>query len=466
MLKRHYFYLILTFAFALPFFDLPFLNIYDSKRLIQLVLLSSSLIYYAFLGHRDFVINANIAIWLLIVVVLGAVSSLLAHSIQYALLELCLYISLYILIHSVASLYLEKQGVLFNQISLILFCIAMFYSLSLLVAYSAGVLHGLPIHWQNLIFGYSNPRFFNQFQIWTFPLLIQSYFFFKQRSKIESLFAGFIISLWWSLLFLSASRGALIAVVLSILITNIVFKTAAQQLCKLQLRFGFIGLLIFVIIFKAIPEIIQLNQTQPLVSFISTESASARIILWEKAITIFLANPLLGAGPMHYSWFPNHIASHPHNSLLLIASEWGGLVLTIILAVSMYCLYQWVEHFRARVKNYHGGTIYQPAVLFNSLLAGLIFSLGSGVTVMPQAQLMMAIVLGLMLGLYIRARRDNIVRKIKSLSLCFSLTTLVCLWLVAIPILKDQALFVDNGKIQNQLTHGPRFLQLGGIPHE
>lgn len=153
-------------------------------------------------------------------------------------------------------------------------------------------------------------------------------------------------------------------------------------------------------------------------------SASARIQLAKTAIQLALNNPLFGVGPLHFSYYdPGDIAAHPHNSILLIASEWG---IPAALCVSMLLVNgftQWIKMQKNKMlKQTDKQTI--SMILTVSLIAELIYSLMSGVTITPLSQIVFVLILGWMLGLYHRSDK-KIIESTNIHCYLFSLTIMI-----------------------------------------
>jgi hypothetical protein len=120
------------------------------------------------------------------------------------------------------------------------------------------------------------------------------------------------------------------------------------------------------------------------------------------------ANPLLGAGPLHFAHVAaaDENAAHPHNWALQIASEWGIPALLCLLGALALGA-------RGLLR---AGAAVAPADTGNQhILAGLLATgtaivtdgLLSGLIVMPQSQLMIALYLGLALGWSVRFGRGQ-----------------------------------------------------------
>jgi O-antigen ligase len=117
-------------------------------------------------------------------------------------------------------------------------------------------------------------------------------------------------------------------------------------------------------------------------------------------------HPWLGAGPLHYAHYGADLrgGAHPHNWALQIAAEWGVpacLCLVAAIARAVLGLVRTAQVIPAEDVPSH--TVL--AAMLVSALATLADGLVSGVLVMPQAQLLVAIYIGCAVGWASRFRQ-------------------------------------------------------------
>jgi hypothetical protein len=110
-------------------------------------------------------------------------------------------------------------------------------------------------------------------------------------------------------------------------------------------------------------------------------------------------HPWLGVGPMHFAHYSGHlhIAAHPHDWLLQVAAEWGiPALLALLVAVAFGIRALW--RAGAQIGQDDAGN----QAIFTALLVGaaaiLVDGLVSGIFVMPQSQLAIALYLGCAIG--------------------------------------------------------------------
>ncbi len=129
--------------------------------------------------------------------------------------------------------------------------------------------------------------------------------------------------------------------------------------------------------------------------------SSNRGELWSSALAMVRDAPLLGVGPMHYSFRNFEWAAHPHNAVLQLAAEYGLPVATIAIGLVAYLLWscvRWTKSARSaedRVVN---------TGLLAALLMGLLDALVSGNTLMPVSQMTLFILIGWVIGRNARSK--------------------------------------------------------------
>ncbi len=472
-LKKTYQHLPLIFI-SLYLIFAPSLNIqaYDDKRIAELLLIFLILsaiilktgktiipVYSHFSGIQKTIFSA-LAIFLYF-------SAFLAADQNHAFLELSLLFGLFFTSLSIATLTLKN-----NKSIQLLFYIsfalaALFYQVTFFTAFLASFIENIPLQWPEPFSGFSNVRFFNQYQIWSIPLIAQPLLIYPtlDRRLINSL--KIIATGWASLLFASASRGAVASVVLAMLITLLVFRKHAKPFLKLNSFFLVAGFIGYLLLFKLIPSIAENKVTVGWIPVEKATSLHGRTELWQYAIQYIIENPLLGIGPMHYAYYPGPFHAHPHSSILQWACEMGIPSTLLVISLVYSGLSAWVKKFY-RLSNTQ--KLYIPShlwiALFCSLCSGLIYSLASGVIVMPLSQIMMTLIAGWMLGIYYQDQQAKLVNQKQQIAfMLIAGATLITLTYTVLPSLLPRLLSYDTLPYQDYPTFSPRFWQIGGIPH-
>jgi putative inorganic carbon (hco3(-)) transporter len=273
------------------------------------------------------------------------------------------------------------------------------------------------------------------------------------------------------MLFASAGRGVLLALLLAMVITSIFYKGVARPFFRIQLIALITGLSVHTLLFRIIPLFLvdPMYSGSVLTGSMLRLTTWDRVALWKRALTMIQEHPFFGVGPMHYAWYPNNVAAHPHNSLMQIAAEWGLPATLLVLFIFGYGLFNWVKKFnhitlldKAEIDS------HLPIILFFTLIASAIYSLVDGVIVMPMSQVMMAVVVGLMFGTYSSSKKSQIdevnTRSNIGYRVFAGIVLATLLWTI-----KPDAILRLTGNSQNVPFNidvvGPRFWLEGGIPH-
>lgn len=428
----------------------------DRQRLLELLLLSLILIYYAF-NHQNsrsvIQINKYLRYTLVFLLLLSMTSAFLAISTRHALIEICVYAALSFLALFFADFYRDESEFFIKRLSYIILASIFLYMTSFYVGYITAMTFKTPLNWPFPFTGFSNIRSFNQYQLWllglvSFPLLS---FEFKSKIKLTCLYLS--LTLWWVLLFYSASRGVLIAWFVGLLFTVIAYRTHAYSFLKLQLIQISTGFFIYYLLFKIIPSI---NQSTLVTGTVFRETTNDRLALWNLAIDLIQKFPILGVGPMGYAWYSKSNA-HPHNSLLQLASEWGLIATTIILIILGYGLYYWFKKFNmSSLKSLSKPDKSLTIILFFTIITNATYSLVDGVLVTPISQVLMFTIIGLMIGHYADPKETSIHYKSKTRPVLSGIILLVMLW-STYPEISNGLTGDEKGFSIGHTALGPRF---------
>lgn len=461
-------FLLLIVYFFVFMTSSPFTG-YDDKRVVQSVIILVALILVV-INRLNLAQTGNVAVIFLINAI-GVISSLLSPKPFYGLIEVSVFVGLWAVIVVTASLQkslANNRAIIY--FSLMLLASTLVYLSSFFVGYLAAIVENHEREWWHLYRGFINIRFFNQYQIWTFPFLILIYIKTPQYLKKWKAGIGLLICLWWMLLFLSESRGAILAQVISILAVLVVYQKYALNYLKLYLSSASIGFLLYILLFLYLPHII-LNADINSLRVMSLDSPG-RLNLWLSALSLGAINPLTGIGPMHFAWYPNTHA-HPHNFILQSYVEWGLIATLLFMWLLVRSLYKWVKVFNARtVQSYSSEVNYSAIALLAAFVSGVTYSLFSGVFVMPMSQLIMALVIGLMVGIYseqslavIRCSTGVRKKKYLAMKVVFS-----CSFILLVTYILPESLsrfgVMNEPNLSSMKVIAPRFWQYGGIPDE
>jgi putative inorganic carbon (HCO3(-)) transporter len=375
-------------------------SFHDNQRLVELLLVTLVLLYSAFFSNRDGYLTENHAVryMLYMLITLAIASACLAISQRHATLEISLFAGLSYLAFYVANLYLQNKTLMIKSLTYIFWASVLLCMVSFYVGYITAVIFSTPVKWPNPLTGFSNIRFFNQYQLWTLglitlPLLKTNFVSCNSRRWLH-----IALSFWFVLLFFSASRGALLAWVFGILITAIVYRKSAWPFIRLQIIHLSTGYLGYKILFQIVPSLIKSAIIIP--GTIIRDTTSDRLELWRLSLNLIQEHPYFGIGPMSYAWV-SKISSHPHNSVLQLMSEWGLPAAFIIFSLATYGLISWLRKFNAiSLKDNTKFDSNLAIILFFTLSTCSVYSLVDGVIVMPISQVMMFTFIGLAIGFY------------------------------------------------------------------
>lgn len=362
---------------------------HDQQRLYQLILL------YVFAGAAVFlstpILPRSAFILLYTVLGFGLTSAFFAEFPAWALKEWARYTGLILL--TLVITYSARQAWFFKSILYLLTSVAFLNAFQFIVYYCMAFLTEIYMFEADLLFnGFSNPRFLNQFQMLCMPILAGLVVLHwsnhgRYRRLLSSLFFLTLL-IHWCIAFSLGSRGLWLGLAASHL-ALLLFFPRFWRLLAIQAVAGILGFLLYQLLFFIIPE--WLGQESILRSSLRF-GLSKREVLWDIAWRMFLDNPWLGTGPMHFAATVNPIAAHPHQVLLQWLAEWG--LFATLAACILACLGMW-----------HGLRILRSpkaepidAALWLSIAGALAVAQVDGVFVMPYTETWLAILIGLALA--------------------------------------------------------------------
>jgi len=358
-----------------------------------------------------------------------------------------------------------------SNITLITFASSLgLYTLIFMVYYFAALSTQLTLDASVMFHGFSNYRFFNQMQVWMLPLLMLPLLIKLSGgnwlARYRLLFSA-LICINIILLIFSSARGASLALLVSSLIVLLLIKPIALRLLLKLSLLAAVAFALYWLMFVVVPPYFGFTITDSI--RLRTDS-SYRFELWLICLDMIKQSPLFGMGPMAFAATPNGFGfSHPHNSVLQLAAEWGLIATVIVLffytkglmAFWRLCIDQSVASERR---------MYRVSLLW-SLLAASIYSLFSGVIVMPMSQLLGALIIGLMLAEY---RSSKIASPQQVITLTTPIKSVLAIALLVFAGLYAWLLWPqiymrmadDQSYITNLTNTGPRFWQEGGVALE
>jgi O-antigen ligase len=372
---------------------------HDIQRVGQIVIavISFVLICTSVAKYRWEITGSRFHLFALLILLLGLASSFQAADTQWALAELSLLISC-CCITSVCAAARSDRGPSIDRFLMwfvILLCsakVAQFLASSV----AAFVSMSPAINTDVLIEGFSNKRFYGQFQTFTLPILALP-LLLQTTKKSAKAWVSALLACWWMIAICGGTRGTWLGMGCAAGIVFCCGPYARRWFCW-QLSAAVVGLGLFWCFFDVLPRYLGIE----IVNFAGdrlTTSLSARDIIWHQALEMIKERPLLGFGPMHFADIHNLVAAHPHQAILQWACEWGVPSTLLVGWLAVRGLFTTFKLIRRKAASSEPVDLLRIC-LFASLLGALAQSMVDGVFVMPYSQLWLAIVVGWLMGIH------------------------------------------------------------------
>ncbi|WP_407074637.1 O-antigen ligase family protein [Pseudomonas sp. RTB3] len=370
------------------------------QRIAQMVIGFLSLAVLLWAAKQRFplaFIEASSRFVCLLILVLGLTSTFLAHQPLWAFTELSLLITSCCIALAFASerkfraRTFDQLFICFVIILCAIKCVQFFSSIA-----AAFVSAPSALDTDLLLDGFSNRRFYGQFQTFTLPLLAFPALL-PSAKRSTKVWIAVLLSIWWMIAITGGTRGTWLGMgvaALALLLTGY----AGRRWLVLQFSTACAGLVLFWFFLSLLPGYLGIEVVNFAGDRLNT-SLSAREIIWSLAWEMIKQRPLLGFGPMHFADIQNSVGAHPHQAILQWASEWG---VPSTLCVGFLVLRGLVATFISLRKS--ASSVESVDVirlcLFASLVGALTQSMVDGVIVMPYSQLWLAIIVGWLLALH------------------------------------------------------------------
>lgn len=378
---------------------IPRLYGHDWQRADQSVVASLSLLL---LAKRFFMAStltfSNYLRWsLLLIVALSFVSCFFSDKIYWAICE----VSLAFACCAVAACLAEsrKQGDMSLDRAFAFFIVALcaIKVLQFLVSTLAGYVTSTgTLDLDLLLEGFSNRRFYGQFQTFTLPLLAFPLLLTELKRSIKSSIFS-LLACWWLIAIVGGTRGTWLGMAVAASALSLCGGRGLQWL-RWQVKAMLIGLGLYWLIFSVLADWLGVELVNSAAGRLTT-TLSARDIIWMQAWEMIKDRPFLGFGPMHFANIHNLIAAHPHQAILQWACEWG--VPSAILVGSLVVRGVWATFRQVRRRHLSEKPVdLLRMCLFASLMGALAQAMVDGVIVMPYSQLWLAIVVGWLMGIH------------------------------------------------------------------
>lgn len=389
------FLILIIFSPSIRIID--YIYFHDYQRVIQLMLLGLVLLDGAIAQQSVLTLNKKIRMALFIVMAIAIISAWRAIETRFAIIEITVFAALCYLALIVHRLYVRDTEVFVKKLSYAIIIGVVLNLFAFYVGYLSAIVSGRGLTWPEPIAGFSSVRVFNQYQLLTFAIICLPILAFGLKRNMRT-WLYIVLGAWWGLLFYAASRGAIISWILAMVVTAIVYQKQAWPFLRIQLIAALTGLLSYVVLFKLIP--MWITSTIVVTSTIFRDTLTDRTDLWKMAYVMIKNFPILGVGPMHF-YFYNNLGTHPHNSVLQIAAEWGLPITIIILTIITYAAKCWFKQFGPKqLPNSDNLNRQLAIILFFTMIMISAYSFVDGVIVMPISQVLIFTMIGLMIGQY------------------------------------------------------------------
>jgi hypothetical protein len=412
---------------------------YDFKRMLQFALLLLLFLLPALnrrirgeLGAQVAAVPRWIGLTLLGIVAWGVLSAAVnarsAMHLANSLSEVALLTALVLAVFVVATCR-RLAGRRFDQVAIGLLALtALAVGVQELVAVAAAHANGLNYSYETALQYFSKPRFYNQVQSWTVPVIVALPLLFSRYSLARWL-CLIVLSLHWYVILMTAGRGTFVALVTTLTIALVFLPSIRKRLLQWQVAGLLCGAAVYAVIlfsfetdFNETPTAALMQQGRSVseqdaaIAENTTEAqdqqsqflaeslgrpmmhTSGRSWIWSVTLRDALENPLLGIGPMNYACTSDVWFGHPHNFPLQIAAEWGLPIAFAVLTIVLLLLLRTSRAIRQGAISSFEDPIL-AGLLFTGVLAAAIHACFSGVMVMPASQVTGLIVCGTLLGL-------------------------------------------------------------------
>jgi O-antigen ligase len=335
-----------------------------------------------------------------------------------ALQEVSLLVLLALLALCTASLAMVNRTLVDCALLVAFEASALVFLLMFWIALAATRQMGQPFDWIHPFVTFANVRHFSQFQAYTLPLLVVPIASFRLTARWR--FAAYIVAAhWWALQFAVGTRAIWFASGLAATILLLVVRRDALT----YLRWfglaitggGTMHLALSNLVLADAPGLAEVGRR----GF----DASRRGELWWSALRMVREAPILGVGPMHFSFRNFEWAAHPHNAVLQVAAEYGLPMAAITIGLVAYLLWSCIRWTRSAP---HEDDRLLNTGLLAALLMGLLDALVSGNTLMPVPQVTLSILMGWVIGRNASLRCDSIAPKPGGMGLAISALALSC----------------------------------------
>lgn len=398
------------------FYPLDSLSVFDAKRVLQLVLFVSVLIFacsWAPLRNATVTqltrLSKSTVLILGLFFLIGILSSLRLDHPGYALIDVSMLFVMMLLIFVTAGSR-ELTGKIFDKIAVLsLIVLGFAVAFQELTGFISGWVLGIEFNYDLALVHFAHPRFYNQLQTWSMPLIAALPLFFPGKPGIKWMCIT-LLGLQWFLVISLSARGTFVSLLIAM--TFIAFWLPRER--KFWMKYQFMGILAGIFIYSGalflnsffIPQA-QTGEFYAHSMGRSIAHTSGRSVLWRLSVEDAIDSPWLGAGPTQYACDgPGWLPAHPHSFPFRIVGEWGFIAVGLLFYLATAIGIKFLIAFKRQNKGCHGDStknhLYDcplRALLATSVIAGSIHACLSGLLIMPASQVAMVMMIGWALGM-------------------------------------------------------------------
>lgn len=381
---------LLGTVFAVKFTHLVSIDSeYDIKRLIVISCIWLFSLGLCLVKNVEFIrFSTSTKLVLIVVVALAICSVWFSKHPFWGMVELAnigLLISAFILF-SISMRAFDRDSFYFGVFGcFLLFSVFTFVRYILFLLFSYADSQSFDIH--GLMSGYVNVRFFNQLQVMVLPILFLP-FFSSKLAKFKSI-SFIVISLHWAVLLQTGARGGLLSLILaSSLIILFLSTDSRKQFIAIMLKTSLVGICLWLVFIIIIPYWLMDSANLQI-----RTTSSGRIDLWFYILQSIPEHLWLGFGPMSFTWAEGKPLphAHPHNAVMQLLYEYGVITCMLVSSWVVSRIYNRLNMLK------QAKPIILTPILY-AVLSGLIYSLFSGVAVMPFAQILFVFLLAMLMS--------------------------------------------------------------------